>query len=136
MPTTSSRSRSIQRSRWFMPAFSIALGLVMLSAFWAGGSPGEGAGALAVMVLAALVFAIGARRSETISGLGGPGRDERWERIDLSANALTGMVLITVVLGAWLWEVASGRDGEPYTQLAALAGVTYVVAVVVLRRRS
>lgn len=136
MPTTRTPSSSVQRSRWFMPLFSVALGLVMLAAYWAGGAASEGAGALAVMVAAGLVFAVGGRRSETLRGLAGPGRDERWERIDIHANAVTGMVLIAVVLVAWLWEIAHGRDGGPYGQLAAIAGVTYVAAVGVMRWRS
>ena len=34
------------------------------------------------------------RRSETLSGLGGPGRDERWAMIDLRATRSPGIVLI------------------------------------------
>jgi hypothetical protein len=78
----------------------------------------------------------GARRSETISGLGGPGRDERWERIDIHATALAGIVIITVIIGAWLVEVAQGHDGSPYTQLGAIGGLAYVLAVALLRWRS
>jgi hypothetical protein len=70
------------------------------------------------------------------SGLAGPGRDERWERIDVYATTLTGTVLIAVILGAWLWEIAHGRDGEPYGRLAALAGVVYIASVALLRWRS
>ena len=44
--------------------------------------------------------------SETLAGLAGPGRDERWERIDIHATALTGGLLILVIIGAWLVEVA------------------------------
>jgi hypothetical protein len=40
------------------------------------------------------------------------------------------------VIGAWLYEIAAGRDGSPYGTLGAVAGVAYIVAVVVLRRRS
>jgi hypothetical protein len=40
------------------------------------------------------------------------------------------------VIGAWLYEVANGEDGSPYSQLGAIAGVAYVIAVAVLRRRS
>jgi hypothetical protein len=119
-----------------MPVFSIGVGLLMLAAFWIGDSLTAGLGALGVMTAAGLLFAVGGRRSETLSGLAGPGRDERWERIDVYATALTGSVLIAVILGAWLWEIAHGRDGEPYGQLAALAGVVYIASVALLRWRS
>ena len=129
-------SKSITRSRWWMPLFSLFLGAVMFAAFAIGGSVGDGVYAFAVMAVLAGVFAFGARRSETLGGLGGPGRDERWEMIDLRASAAAGLVLILVVIGAWLYEIARGHDGSPYGQLGAIAGVAYVIAVAVLRWRS
>ena len=48
-----------------------------------------------------------------LRGLGGPGRDERWAMIDLSATAFAGHVLIAVVLVLWLVDVARGNDGMP-----------------------
>jgi hypothetical protein len=81
------------------------------------------------------VFAFG-RRSETIQGIGGPGRDERWALIDLRATAITGGVIIVFVLGAWLYEVANGDDGSPYALIGAVGGLAYVIAVLVLRWRS
>jgi hypothetical protein len=88
---------------------------------------------LGLMTALGAVFLFGGR-SETLSGLGGPGRDERWEAIDLRATAGTGLVLICVVIGAWLSEI--GRDGSPYGQLGAIAGITYVLAVAIFRCRS
>ncbi len=39
-------------------------------------------------------------------------------------------------LGAFIYELARGQDASPYTQLGAVAGVSYLVALVVLQRRS
>ena len=128
-------NKPIYRSRWYMPAFSVFLGLLMLGAFWIGGDVADGLWALGVMVaLAAGILVFG--RSETVRGLSGPGRDERWAKIDITATALTGIVLISVIIGAFLVEVALGEDGEPWSLLGALGGVTYIVAVAVLRWRS
>ncbi|HEY6693467.1 MAG TPA: hypothetical protein VI006_11490 [Solirubrobacteraceae bacterium] len=128
-------NKPIYRSRWYMPAFSVFLGLLMLGAFWIGGDLADGLWALGVMVaLAAGILVFG--RSETVRGLSGPGRDERWAKIDITATALTGFVLIAVIIGAFLVEVAQGEDGEPWSQLGALGGITYIVAVAVLRWRS
>ena len=118
-----------------MPTFSLALGGLMFGAFALGGDPGEGVLAFGVMAALAALFFFG-RRSDTLQGLGGPGRDERWAMIDLQASAAAGLVLITVVIGAWLYEIADGGDGSPYGSLGAVAGIAYIVAVVVLRRRS
>ncbi len=127
--------KPVHRSRWYMPAFSVFLGLLMLGAFALGGDVGGGLAALGVMVaLAAGILVFG--RSETVRGLSGPGRDERWAKIDVTATAITGSVLIAVIIGAFLVEVARGEDGEPWSQLGALGGITYIVAVALLRWRS
>ena len=126
----------LYRTRWFLPAFALFLGVVIFGAYAIGDQAGLGAGAFGVMALMAAIFWFGARRSETLSGLGGPGRDERWERIDMHATALAGIVIITAIIVAWLVEVAQGDDGSPYTQLGALGGLAYVLAVAFLRWRS
>ena len=125
----------LTRSRWWLPGFSLLLGAIMFTAFAIGDDVGGGVQAFGVMAVLAAVFAFGASRSETLGGLGGPGRDERWEMIDLRATSLAGVVLITVVIGAFLYEIASGEDGEPYSQLGAIAGVAYVIALAVGRAR-
>jgi hypothetical protein len=122
------------RSRWWPPASALVLGAFVFTAFVIGDDAGAGARAAAVFVLLAAALAFGTR-SETLQGLGGPGRDERWALIDLRATALAGLVTILVVIASWLWEVGHGRDGSPYAQIAAAAGVAYIVAVALLRRR-
>jgi hypothetical protein len=132
MPTA---RREIWRSRWFMPAFSVFLGLLMLAAFWIGDRPGDGVVSLGVMAAVGALFLFGGR-SETLRGLGGPGRDERWAMIDLRATAFAGIVTILVIIGAWLVEIARGGDGNPYGALGAVAGLAYIVGVALLRWRS
>ena len=126
----------IFHSRWWLPAVSLVLGAIMFAAFAIGGNALDGLQAFAVMAAVAALFAFGASRSETLGGLGGPGRDERWAMIDLRASALAGFVLITVVIGAWLYEIANGEDGSPYAQLGAIAGLAYVVGLVIGRLRT
>jgi len=47
-----------------------------------------------------------------------------------------GIVLITVISGAFVVEVARGHDGSPYAALAFVGGLAYILAVALLRRRS
>ena len=133
MPTAS--PKPYWRSRYWMPGFSLALGAPMFGAFAVGGSVTQGAYAFAVMAFVAALFFFG-RRSETLQGLGGPARDERWAMIDVHATAVSSMILVFVIIGAWLYEIAGGRDGSPYGQLGAVGGVSYMLAVALLRRRS
>jgi len=73
-----------------MPLFSLALGVAMLVAFWIGGNPIDGLAALAVMTATGLVFLLGGR-SETVRGLRGDGRDERFVWIDRTGRCSRAM---------------------------------------------
>jgi hypothetical protein len=121
-------------SRWFLPLFCVALGVVLFVASWIGDDAGKGAFFLGVLTVFGVLLLVGGR-SETLRGLRGDGRDERFRMIDVHASAIAGLVLVTVLIGAWVVELARGRDGEPYTQLMAVAGVAYVAAVALLRWR-
>ena len=121
-------SRGITRSKWFLPAFSLVLGLVMLAVSWLGGSPGQGVISLAVLAAFGLIILL-AGRSETVRGLRGDGRDERFAQIDLQASALSGLAVIVALIVAWLVATARGQSGSPYGWLLAIAGLTYVLAV-------
>lgn len=79
-----------------------------------------------VMAFVAALFYFGGRRSETLAGIGGPARDESWERIDVHATAMAGLVLVVVIIGCWLVEVTQGRDGRPFTELGTVGGLAYI----------
>ncbi len=119
---------------WFMPLFSLALGLACFAALWAGGDHSGGLISLGVMSGFGLLFALGGR-SEAIRGLRGDGRDEYWRGLDEGATLIAGLVLICVVIALCLWEWAHGRSGSPYTVLGALAGGAYLLALAGLRLR-
>jgi hypothetical protein len=123
-----------RRSKWFFPAYVLTLGLVICGAEALGGHLVRGVESLAIMAVLALLVLLGGR-SETVRGLRGDGRDERFALIDLRATAIAGSALIVAVLVAWLVELARGHDGSPYTWLASVAGAAYVAAVAYLRWR-
>lgn len=117
-----------------MPLFSLALGVGCLIAFWIGDNLRQGLFSLALLGGLGVLFALGGR-SETIRGLRGDGRDEYWSALDRDATLLAGLALIVVLIGLCFWEWAHGRDGSPYSQLAAIGGVAYVLAYAGLRLR-
>jgi hypothetical protein len=124
----------ITRSKWFLPAFAVTLGLVMFAAEWIGGDPIGGLWSLGILTAFGALVLLGGR-SETIRGLRGDGRDERFRRIDIDATAIAGLATITAIVIGFVVEVARGHDGSPYTWLGAVAGIAYLVAVLVLRLR-
>ncbi|HEY5197131.1 MAG TPA: hypothetical protein VIJ51_08905 [Solirubrobacteraceae bacterium] len=135
MPTVPCKPKRVSTSRWYLPAFSVSLGLVLVAAFWIGGHPAEGLGGLGVMTVLALVSLLGGR-SETIRGIRGDGRDERFAMIDLRASATAGLAVIVAVIVGFMVEVGEGHSGNPYAWLGAIGGVVYVVAIGVLRSRT
>ena len=133
MPNESATSTG--QSIWVVPAVAALIGVAYLIAGLASGDIWFGVGGLAVMLAVALVMVAVHRRSETVRGLLDR-RDERINQIDLSSTAFAGAVLIAVVLGAFVVEVARGGDGQPYANLGAVAGVAYVFGVVYNRFRT
>ncbi len=126
---------AVHKTKWFLPSFSVAMGLVFLVALWVGGERQGGVEALVLMSVLALVFLVGGR-SDMIRGLRGDGKDEYWQRIDVHATALAGHVAVLLILAMCAWEWGHGRDGTPYIQLGAITSVAYVLALVFLRWRS
>jgi hypothetical protein len=124
----------ITKSKWFMPLFAVVLGVIVFVAQWIGGDPHGGLVSFAILAGVGLLVLLGGR-SETIRGLRGDGRDERFRRIDIHATALAGMAVIYAVIVAFLVEVARGHNGEPYSWLGAIGGVTYIAAVIIFRIR-
>ena len=131
---TKDRSRGITRSKWFLPSFSLVLGLVILAVTWLGGHPAVGVGSLAGLTAFGLFFLL-AGRSETVRGLRGDGRDERFAQIDLQATAVAGSVLLVALIVAWLVAIARGQSGNPYGWLLAVGGLAYLLAVAWFRWR-
>jgi hypothetical protein len=131
---TRDRSRGIVRSKWFLPSFSLVLGLIILAVSWLGGHPGQGLISLAVLAGFGLIILL-AGRSETVRGLRGDGRDERFAQIDLQASAIAGLAVIVALIVAWMVATARGQSGSPYGWLLAIGGLAYLLAVAWFRWR-
>ena len=125
---------NLMRSRWFMLAFCLCLGGVVLLASWLGGQLATGLIGLGVMACFGLFLAL-ASGSETIKGLRGDGRDERFALIDLRATAATGQALVVAVIIGWLVEIARGHSGSPFDWLGVVGGISYALAVAFFRWR-
>jgi hypothetical protein len=121
--------------RWLTPAIGLMAGVGFLIAAWIGGHPALGLSCFGIMAGAVLIFELVARRSELTRGLLDR-RDERIAGIDLQATAFTGIVMILAVLVGVLVSLARDRDPMPYAAVGAAGGVAYLLAVIVLARRS
>ena len=124
----------VTRSKWFVPLLSVALGTVVFAAQWIGGDPGSGLVSFGILAGFGALILLGGR-SETIRGLRGDGRDERFRMIDIHATALAGLAVILAIIVAFIVELAKGHNGNPYGWLGAIGGLTYLVAIVIFRIR-
>ena len=132
---TKDASPAVTRSKWFMPLFCLALGLVLLAVNWLGGQLVWGAVSLAVLAAFGLLILLLTGRSETVKGLT-VRRDERFAQIDLRATAVAGLVVLVTMIVAWMVATAQGRSGHPYDWLVAISGFTYLLALAFFRWRS
>ena len=126
---------AMTHSKWFLPGLSLALGVAVFVALWIGGEPTGGVYAGTVLVLFGAAVLVGGARSETIRGLRGDGRDERFRMFDAHASAFAGTVLIASLVVLWMVDVARGGTGNPYGLLSALGGVSYLAAIAFMRWR-
>jgi drug/metabolite transporter (DMT)-like permease len=122
------------RGRTVNLVFCSLAGLLFLLACSIGGNTVLGVVCLGIMLAFGGVAYLLAGRNETASGMFDR-RDERWAAIDLRATALSGVVLILVIVAMAMWELAHGRSGVPYTNLGAIAGIAYLVIFLGLKRR-
>ena len=117
---------------WATPLFSVALGLAMGGAAWIGGQPGFAIFAVLLMLTVAVGLVLASSRSETVNGLL-DGQDERIKAINRDATGIAGSAVIWAIIVAFIYELITGGDAQPYAWLGAIGGASYVLAVIGLR---
>jgi Na+/melibiose symporter-like transporter len=123
------------RSWWLMALTPVALGAVILAAEATNGELASGLGWFAVLAAFGAILAFGGR-FDAVRQARGDAEDERDGMINLRAMAAAGQLLVLVLTGLVVYALASGDDPRPYTQLMAVGGAGYAVALLVLWRRS
>ena len=121
---------------WAVPVVGLLLGVVMLAIQAWRDDLGLGLVLLGVMWGYVAIVVLLRRRSEIGELLAGGPTDERRDAIQVQALAVTGQVLIVVLVGGFLVQMARGVDTQPWVWLGALGGATYLLSVVAIRARS
>ena len=88
-----------------------------------------------VLLAFTAVVHFGRRRSNTLEVMSGTG-DERVRSLYMQAVAIAGTVMSFVLPAWWLVTVAQGDQNEALAGLCAIFGVTFILAIAVLARRS
>ena len=113
----------------------LAITAATTAVFWiAQGFDGALPVALLLVAFTAVVH-FGRRRSNTLEVMSGTG-DERVRSLYMQAVAVAGTVMSFLLPGWWLVTVAQGEPNDVLSALCAIFGVTFIVAIAVLVRRS
>lgn len=117
--------------RWWFVAYALGLGVIFAGAALVGGET-------ALAVLAIPVFAIfgGAMAMTPWGTLRSKSQDEREQTIGKDATIVSYYATITVVIAGFLLEVARGEDGQPWSLIGFVGGLSFVVALAVINRRA
>ena len=123
----------------YSPNGQLVLGLILVAAvfvaFVIGGDAGNGAISAAIVLAFLLVVLLGRRRSDTLDVMSGIG-DERGKLLYTRAVAFAGSVMSFVLPAWWLVTIAKGDPDETLSLMCAIFGASFILAVVVLARRS
>ena len=124
------------RNNWSVQVAGMALiAIVGTAVFWvAEGFAVAWPFALVMLAFIALVH-FGRRRSNVLEVMSGTG-DERVRTLYMRALAFVGGVLIWVMLVWWLVTLLMGDPNETLNILCAVAGILFVLAVILLARRN
>jgi hypothetical protein len=121
------------------PTGQLMLGLVLVAAvfvaFAVGGDAGQGAVSAAIVLAFLLLVLLGRRHSDTLDVMSGIG-DERGKLLYTRAVAFAGTVMSFVLPIWWLVTIAQGNPDDTLSLMCAIFGVSFILAVVVLARRS
>lgn len=118
-----------------LPTIYIALGIVILIAQAIDGHLAGGLGWFAVMLAIGAVYALGGR-FEIIRQARGDFADERDASINRRAMAATGTILVVVLTGCIVFNLARGDSPSPYSELMTIGGLAYLGSLLYLRSRS
>jgi hypothetical protein len=121
------------------PTGQLMFGLVLVAAvfvaFTVGGDAGQGAVSAAIVLAFLLLVLLGRRYSDTLDVMSGIG-DERGKLLYTRAVAFAGTVMSFVLPVWWLVTIAQGDPDDTLSLMCAIFGVSFILAVVVLARRS
>ena len=115
----------------------LIIGGALAAAFWIGGHPAIAGIVIAIYaVFAVVAFVWGGGGGDVAAILRG-GSDERQHDIDLRATAVAGTVTALFTIVAAILNVArTGGDPGAYGVVCLVFGISYGVALAVVRRRT
>ncbi len=117
-------------------AVLLVVGGAVAAAAWIGGHPGVAAAMIGVYVVLAVIALIWSGGRGDVAAIMRGGGDERQRALDLRATAAAGVVTTSVAIGGAIVSIArTGGNPGPYGVICMVLGISYGVALAVLRWR-
>jgi hypothetical protein len=112
-------------------------GGALAAATWVGGEHGLALGLVAFYVVVSAVAFFWSGREGDVAAIMRVGGDERQRRLDMDATAYAGLAMATAaIIGAIISSARHHGDIGQYGVICVVGGVSYVVSLAVLKRRS
>jgi hypothetical protein len=109
----------------------------LAAATWLGGEHGLALGLVGFYLVAGLVAYLWSGRDGDVAAILRVGGDERQRRLDLDATAYSGLAMgVAAVAGAIVSAARHHGDIGQYGVICVVGGLSYVVSLAILRRRS
>jgi hypothetical protein len=106
------------------------------AATWVGGDHGLAVGLIVFYAVAAVAAYIWSGREGDVSAIMRAGGDERQRRLDRDATAVAGLAMsAAAIIGAIVSAARNHGDIGGYGVICVVGGVSYVVSLLVLKRR-
>jgi hypothetical protein len=116
-------------------AFLLVPGAALAVAAWIGGEPYLAVLLFPFFLLCSVVMYLWSGRGGDVAALLRVQGDERQKLIDLRATAVAAGAVLVFCLGGMVVALARGGTGNPWALICAVGGVSYAVALAVIRRR-
>lgn len=131
-----STSETRRKINWLAVAAAPVGGIAMCVGAVASDRVWLGVVCLAITFGFSAVLVIVSRFSDTGALLGDDVHEERNVHIHQRASIYTLNILALFIIGGGVYDLARGGDGGPYAFLGFVGGLTYVICLLVINRRS
>jgi hypothetical protein len=113
----------------------LVLGGALTVAIWVGGDHGYAVATGLFYAVCTTIVYVASGRSGDVAAIMRTDGDERQRSIDREATLSAGMAMGAVAILGTIVQSARGEDPGGFVIIAAVGGVTYMIAIAVLRRR-
>jgi hypothetical protein len=131
MITRTARTRRMALTGGFL----LVPGAALAIAAWIGGDHNLALSLLAFYVVCSVVVYLWSGRGGDVAAIMRVQGDERQKMIDSQATVATAGAVLVFCIGGMVVDLARGGTGYPWALICAVGGVSYAVALAVIRRR-